>query len=137
MKNMAESALLIGALVFVGAGASHTSGKDGPLAKVDSELRSLFDTYLAAQRSGGTFVPTNPLIQVVEDRVVVDAVAAGDPGALQDDLLALGMKGAVSVGRIVSGQLPISAIGALAALSSLRFARAALAATRGGARGSP
>jgi hypothetical protein len=39
------------------------------------------------------------------------------------------MQGAVSAGRIVSGQLPISQIPAMAALPELRYARAAMSTT--------
>jgi hypothetical protein len=58
---------------------------------------------------------------------VVDAVASGDVNLLKSDLISLGMQEAVAYGRIVSGQLPISVIPAIAALPSLNFARAAAA----------
>ena len=79
-----------------------------------------------AQEQGRPLHVTDPTIQVVEDRVVVDAVASGDVGALRDRLLALGMRSAATAGRIVSGQLPIGQIAAMAALPELRFARAAM-----------
>jgi hypothetical protein len=59
-------------------------------------------------------------------------VASSDVYALQADLEALGMQVAVAFGRIVSGQLPIAAINALAALASLQFARPAYATTNVG-----
>ena len=99
------------------------------MAKISPELRALYDAYLAAQRGGGPFSPNDPLIRIVDDRVIVDAVASGDVIALEADLRALGMQGTVSAGRIVSGQLPISAIGALTGLPSLRFVRAATSIT--------
>jgi hypothetical protein len=68
----------------------------------------------------------------IDDRVVVDAVASGDVNALKADLVSLGMQQAVAFGRIVSGQLPISAIPAMAALPSLNFARAAAASMQRG-----
>jgi hypothetical protein len=64
------------------------------------------------------------LVRVIEDRVVIDAVASGDVDVLKADLVTLGMQQAVAFGRIVSGQLPIAALPSLAALSSLNFARA-------------
>ena len=73
------------------------------------------------------FRSKDPLVRVVDDRVVVDAVASGDVNALKSDLISLGMQEAVAFGRIVSGQLPISAIPAMAALPSLNFARPASA----------
>ena len=100
------------------------------MAKISPELRALYDAYTAAQRSGTPFSVSDPLISVIDGRVVVDAVASGDVAALERDLVALGMQAAVSAGRIVSGQLPISAIRAVAALPSLRFVRAATATTQ-------
>jgi len=85
---------------------------------------------LASHRPG-VFRPANPLVRVVGDRVVIDAVASEDATILMSELMSLGMQGAVSFGRIVSGQLPISAIPAMAGLPSLQFARAAAASTRG------
>lgn len=77
----------------------------------------------------------NPRMRVVEDRVLIDAVAANDVNDLKAHLVALGMRNAEVAGRIVSGQLPIAAIPAMAALSSLTFARAAMTAPHGGAGG--
>jgi subtilisin family serine protease len=110
------------------------TGKEGPLAKVDQALAVLSDEYFAylAQGGGAAFTSSNPLLRVIAGRVVIDAVASGDVHALQADLEALGMQGAVAFGRIVSGQLPISAIEDMAALASLQFARAAYATTHVG-----
>jgi hypothetical protein len=47
------------------------------------------------------------LVRLVDNRVVVDAVASGDVNALKADLESLGMQHAVAFGRIVSGQLPV------------------------------
>ncbi len=71
-------------------------------------------------------------MRIIDGRVVIDAVASADVSALQADLEALGMHGAVAAGRIVSGQLPIFAIDALAALASLQFVRPAYASTHVG-----
>jgi len=109
--------------------------KDGPMAKISPELLALYDAYLAAQRGGIPFSPNDPLVRLVDDRVIVDATASGNVAALETDLRALGMRGTVSAGRIVSGQLPILAIGALANLHSLRFVRAAASVTHGGTEG--
>jgi hypothetical protein len=110
------------------------TGKEGPLAKVDQALAVLSDEYFAylAQGGGAAFTSSNPLLRVIAGRVVIDAVASGDVHALQADLEAVGMQGAVAFGRIVSGQLPISAIEDMAALASLQFARAAYATTHVG-----
>src|SRR5678815_5599790 len=58
---------------------------------------------------------------------------SGDVNALKADLESLGMQHAVAFGRIVSGQLPVSAIPAAARLTGLRFARSAVAITSAGA----
>lgn len=131
--------LIVAALLVLAAGAwlgvTTAAGKDD--TKLAPELWALYDAYVAAQRAGVPFAPGRFPVPVVDGRVIIDATASADVGALQADLEALGMQHIASAGRIVSGQLPISAIGALSALSSLRFARAAMAATRGGARGNP
>ena len=107
------------------------TGREERLAKVDHALTVVSDEYVAylAQGGGAAFTPSNPLLRVSAGRVVIDAVASGEVHALQADLEALGMQGAVAFGRIVSGQLPIPAIKALAALASLQFARPAYATT--------
>jgi Subtilase family len=110
------------------------TGKEGPLTKVDHALAAVYDEYDSYRARGGgvEFTPSNPLLRVSAGRVVVDAVASGDVHALQADLEVLGMQGAVAFGRIVSGQLPISAIERMASLASLQFARPAYATTNVG-----
>ena len=114
--------------------AQAATDKSGFMAKATPDLAVLYDEYMSspARQGTGTFQPSNPLLRLIDDRVVIDAVASGDVKALQADLVALGMHGSVAVGRIVSGQLPISAIAALPALTSLKFARPAYAMTHAG-----
>ena len=102
--------LVVACLVL--AGGSGSAASDQERQKISSELRALYDAYLAAQRGGARFSVSDPLVTIVDDRVIVDAVASSDVLALEADLRALGMQGTASAGRIVSGQLPISAIGA-------------------------
>jgi hypothetical protein len=102
---------------------------DGALAKVGPELRALYEAHRAARESGRPLVLSDPTIRVVEDRVVIDAVAAGSVEDLKVHLLVLGLRQVATAGRIVSGQLPIDQIPAMAALPSLRFARAARSTT--------
>ena len=106
--------------------------KTATTTKVGVVLSVLHEEYTSHQRLGdGTdFESENPLIRIVEDRVVIDAVASGDTAALRADLEALGMQHAASFGRMVSGQLPVRAIADADALDSLQFARPAGAATR-------
>ena len=107
--------------------------KPGKMSKVSPELISLYDQYSSYVKShnAGAFQPTDRLVRVVDDRVLIDAVASDDVDALKADLMSLGMQQAVAFGRIVSGQLPISAIPAMAALPSLNFARASASMQRG------
>jgi hypothetical protein len=114
--------------------AQRTGGDGGRVSKLGPELVSLYDEYSSylESRKGGTFRSADPLVRVIDDRVVIDAVASGDMNVLKTDLESLGMQQAVARGRILSGQLPISAIPAMAALPSLNFARGALALPQGG-----
>jgi hypothetical protein len=105
------------------------SGSDhsGAMGKVGPELIGLYEEYSSYIASGkyGVFKPKNALIRIIDDRVIVDAVASGDANVLKADLEALGMKQAVVSGRVVSGQLPMLAIQSMAKLSSLNSARGA------------
>jgi hypothetical protein len=100
------------------------------MTKLAPELQALYEAYRVARESGRPVVSPDPAIPIVEDRVIVDAVASGDVGALRRKLVDIGMREAATAGRIVSGQLPIAAIPAMAALPELRFARAAMSATQ-------
>ena len=127
-------ALLVALIVWFGGCGLPNSQSDQQQAKsmgkVGTELITLYDeysSYLASGKKNGVFKPKNSLIQIIEDRVIVDAVASGDSNVLKADLEALGMKQAVAFGRVVSGQLPIRAIPSVAKLPSLNSVRAATA----------
>ena len=107
--------------------------KAGGMPKVAQELATLYDEYSSymASRRAGVFQPSGRLVRVIDDRVVIDAVASGDVNLLKSDLESLGIRQAVAFGRVVSGQLPITAISAMEALPSLNFARAASALLQG------
>lgn len=77
-------------------------------------------------------VPSNPLMRVVDDKVLVDVVAAGDSASLEADLRALGMEVTGRFGRIVSGLLPIAALDDVATLASVQFAQPAYSASSAG-----
>jgi hypothetical protein len=102
------------------------------MSKIGPELIALYHEYSAYLASPRTrpFQPSSPLVRFIDGRVVIDAVASGDVDALRSDLVSLGMQGAAAFGRIVSGQLPVSAIPKLAALTSLKFANAAAGLTQ-------
>jgi len=62
----------------------------------------------------------------VDDRVIIDATATGEARVLEADLVARGMRRAVTFGRVVSGEVPIRAAPTLVTLDSLASARADL-----------
>ena len=128
--------LVIATTVYILAASSvkAQTSKLGPMAKLTPSLVLLHEQHVAQlrQRSAAPFSSDDPLVTMVNDRVVVDAVASGDVNVLKSELEALGMQQAVAFGRIVSGQLPISAIPAAAGLASLRFAQSAAAMTQVG-----
>ena len=105
--------------------ACASSSAAGKPAKVTPDLLALYESYREARQRGVDFHPDNPLLRVVDDRVVIDAAATGDVRALEADLVALGLRRAAAFGRIVSGELPIAAIPTLSTLASLAFARGA------------
>jgi len=124
--------LLVASMSCTPTSAQTFGDKPGKMSRVSPELISLYDQYSSYVKShnAGAFQPTDRLVRIVDDRVLVDAVASDDVDALKADLMSLGMQQAVAFGRIVSGQLPISAIPAMAALPSLSFVRASAAMQR-------
>ncbi|MDG4597210.1 MAG: S8 family serine peptidase [Candidatus Contendobacter sp.] len=108
------------------------------IPRVSSDLVALYYEHLNYQQRGGfqtlrqPFASTNQLARLVEERVVIDAVAQQDAKKLLADLEALGLRNGVAFGRIVSGQLPINTITTMAHLNSLNFVRPAYAMTNAG-----
>lgn len=128
-------AIVIALIVLVGCGAAFAGPKGS--GKINPALTALYaehavHTVHAAQQSGVPFASSNRLARVVNERVVIDAVADADVLALKTALSALGMQNVAVFGRVISGQLPISAIPALDAIASLRFAQPAVSARRVG-----
>lgn len=114
-------------------------GKDGPMAKVGPKLIELYHRYhwhksrKEAGKAAGPFEPSQPRMPVTGGRhlegaragkphVTIDAVASGDPSALQDSLEALGLRRSAVAGRVVSGLLPIGALREAAGLSLMNSA---------------
>ncbi|MCU0353295.1 MAG: hypothetical protein MUD08_06075 [Cytophagales bacterium] len=94
-------------------------------SKVSSDLVELQNDYQAAgrRRSGRSgFEPENSLLQVVGDRVVIDAVARGDVQALRAELERRGMTVTAVYGRVVSGLMPITSIREMESVGGLQFA---------------
>ena len=134
--------LLPALLVALGGAASAQApgapvgSKAGPLSRLDGRLQQAYaeDALGAAARVAGG-------VAAADGSVAVDVTAAdGDGAALQARLEALGLQGGAAYGAVVSGRLPVSALGALAALDGVRGARAVQAVTharragRGGGR---
>jgi Subtilase family len=121
----------IAILVFFLMVTSGNAQSDRPegSAKLNPSLLRLQERYAShlAQRGAIAFSSQDPLIRLVQESVVIDAVAERDVNSLMADLVFLGMTDAVAFGRTVSGHLPISSIPALAALTELRFAQPAAA----------
>lgn len=138
MKNpltrlTAGSALALLAILLTcscAAGDSQAVGPDKPVktGKVDHALIELHDQFSQYKEAGGDsehFEVTNPQVRIVNDSVLVDAVATEGTVALQNDLRRLGATHLSSYGRIVSCYLPIASIEQLADIDSLQFVRAA------------
>jgi len=108
------------------------------MPKVGQKLTALYDEYSALVAKRGAagasdeFRTNAPFMQTTGDLVVVDAVADEDPTALLADLEALGLQNGSVFGRVVSGKLPISALSKASGLTSLRFARPAMAMVNAG-----
>jgi hypothetical protein len=83
--------------------------KAGPEARLDDALRRLAALPQARQPGGDAYV-------------VVDVVAASPAAtaALRAQLVALGFEPTAEAGAVVSGRLPVSAIGAVAEIPALR-----------------
>jgi hypothetical protein len=102
--------------------------KTGPMAKAGTSLFKAFAEYRAHMRQGPTtpFRPSNPFLQYARGRVVIDAVATDDAGALLSDLHGLGLQQATRFGAFVSGWFPLAALDRAVKLESLRFVAASL-----------
>src|SRR5262245_30677389 len=100
--------------------------------KIADDLASVAAQHGAAAARGLAFRSANPFVPAANDWVTIDAVAAGDPHSLEADLRGLGAQNVAVSGRIVSAQLPISAIALLESLANLRFAQPAYSARHAG-----
>jgi hypothetical protein len=125
-RGLARGALAVAALAGVllaGVAACQrpvspaAEGKPGVSAKVSEDLLALYEAHRAGRQRTGEL----SLMRVVGDRVLIDAVAAGETAALQAELAALGAMNIAAAGRMVSAELPIAAIPRLESLESLKF----------------
>src|SRR5262245_61718624 len=125
---------MIAALVVLGHGVAWAGPQDKG-SRVNPDLTRLYEEREATRdwSGAGPFVSSNRLARVLDERVVIDAVADGDPGALRASLASLGMHNIAVFGRVVSGQLPISAVPSLHGIPHLRFAQPSYSSQRVGA----
>ena len=101
-------------------------GRDGPFAKLGSDLAELYrrhQRFRTSKDAGATFEPKSSRMPVHDGRVTIDFLARNGTGAsLENRLRKLGAENVARRGRLVSAQLPISALSDVAALQSLHTA---------------
>lgn len=114
--------------------ASPPMNRDVRWRRVGPELTALHEQYQAFRLTapGQPFDLQSRFFQVSTDTVLVDAVADGDVAQLVSALEKLGALDVTAFKRVVSARLPLAAIPALADVTSLRFARPAMAMTNVG-----
>ena len=123
MMRHALALMMVGVLQAIALGPAHADDLT-PATKISQDLADLAAPSLAATFAvPGGF--TRAPMTVSGDSVAINAVATGDPAALEADLVALGASNTAIAGRMVSGRIPIAAIPLLEGVASLQFARAA------------
>jgi hypothetical protein len=133
------AALLASALTANAADLSNeeqlvSAAKTGPYAKIGPLLGNLYEEYSRSSNKKD-FTTRNPTMKLHGGRVGVDLVAT-DAVALRRALSSLGATRIGGQGALISAQVPVSSLAQLAALSSLSFARPALAVARVASQGS-
>jgi len=112
--------------------------REKQMDKAKHELMVLYEDFLSYKEQKKPriipkkFEPRNPLIRIMDDMVVIDAIASGDPEVLKKNLESLGMKRAVIYRQFVSGWLPIDSIKKMNALESLKIVRPSYAVHHAG-----
>ena len=124
-------ALLLALTAVLAAGPASAGAKDGKVSPALWVLHEEYEAHMAAAK-GAPFRSRDGLARVRADRVAIEAAAEGDPRELEAALVALGLRRSAVAGRLVSGELPIAAIPALATVPGLRLARPSYAGRRAG-----
>jgi len=109
------------------------AGAPGKTGRIDPALLDLYIEYrefLDRSSQNEEFKTHQLKVTIIEDRVLVDAIAANNVETLRQDLINLGAVNAYTALRTVSCQIPILAVPELQELQSLKFARLAIAITR-------
>src|SRR4051812_41015885 len=134
------ASMLLGATVQAIAASPSTpeerlvdSVKNGPLQKIGPWLANLYNEYQQSPNKDA-FTTTNPVLKVHGGKVGVDLYAS-NPASLRSSLASLGADNIKANGPLMSAQVPVSALGKLAALSSLEYADGVLAITRAASQG--
>ena len=108
---------------------------NGSLTKLSSDLATLFTGLNPPSLQSTTGINPSSLqsttgliadqsfLQITGDNVAIEATADTNPDQLLTDLQSLGLQQSLAFGRVVSGVIPISELGNVAALSSLRLVR--------------
>jgi hypothetical protein len=109
------------------------SAKNGPLQKLGPWLANLYEEFQGSTNKS-TFKTRNPVLKVYGGKVGVD-LYANDPVSLQRSLATLRASDVKAIGPLVSAQVPVGALGDLAALSSLKFGDPVLAKVRVASQG--
>jgi subtilisin family serine protease len=119
--------------------APHTqiAPKDSETAKLGHGLPGLYQEYQSFLNNFGLntllqFKPSTRYLKVFNGYVSIEAVAAADPEALENDLKRLNIQNVARFRSHISGRLPIMALIRLARLKSLKFARPAYFTTNVG-----
>ncbi|MFL6549091.1 MAG: S8 family peptidase [Povalibacter sp.] len=143
MRSLAKVVIALGlsAISLLNIGAANAASPEEefiqagePMKKIGPVLANLYEEYQRAADKKA-FKSRSSLVKVANGRVGVDLYAA-DPVLLQRDLIALGATSIKSRGPLFSAVVPVSQLGALASLSSLRFVNPALAKVQVASQGS-
>ena len=110
-----------------------TAGSSGVTAKLGPWLANVHEEYQNSSNKRA-FRSRNSAVRVQGGLIGVD-LYANDAVSLQTSLAALGARNVKSNGPLVSAQVPVSALGQLAALPALRFAIPSLARVRVASQG--
>jgi len=138
--SVALAATLLTGIFNMGAALAATpeedliaAGRSGVAAKLGPWLTNVHEEYQNSSNKRA-FRSRNSAIRVQGGLIGVD-LYANDAADLQSSLAALGARNVKSRGPLVSAQVPVRALGQLAALPALRFAIPSLARVRVASQG--
>jgi hypothetical protein len=140
IPGVALVASLFAGIVTVSAASGATPEEDliaaassGPAGKLGPWLTNVHEEYENSANKRA-FRSRNPALRVQGGLIGVD-LYANDAAGLQRSLAQLGARNVKAHGPLVSAQVPVGALGQLAALPTLRFAMPALAKVRAASQG--